>query len=282
MSSKNKQLNTSQSPTWCPGCGNFAIWTAIKKAILGLDVASERVAIVYGIGCSGNMASFIKSYGFHGVHGRGIPVAEGIKLANDKLKVLVVGGDGDLLGEGLNHFIQGCRANHDVTVIIHNNQTYSLTTGQSSPTSLMGTKSKTMPLGVVDQPINPLQLALASGASQVLRGYSGDVEQLLRLAKLAVNHKGFSVLEVLQPCVIFNKINTYQWFESRVERLEGPIESRVEALKTAVWTNDKIYTGEFFSQETETFDEKWPQIDEQTLIQRKGNSKIKRFLKELS
>lgn len=279
---KENQLNTDIFPTWCAGCGNFGIWAAIKKSIINLKVPKERVVMVYGIGCSGNMASFLKTYGFHGLHGRGLPVAEGVKLANHKLKVVVVGGDGDLLGEGLNHFIQACRANHDLTVIIHNNQSYSLTTGQSSPTSLRGTKSKSYPLGVIDEPINPLQLALTAGATHVLRGFSGDINQLTELVDKAIEHKGLSILEVLQPCVTFNKINTYEWFREKIEKLEQPQTDRVEALKKAVWTREKIFTGEFYKEERKAFHKQWPQIGEKTLIQRQINNQIEDLLKELS
>ncbi len=275
-------LDTNIFPTWCPGCGNLGIWSAIKKSINNLDIAKERVVIVYGIGCSGNMASFVKAYGFHGVHGRGIPVAEGIKLANHKLKVIVVGGDGDLLGEGLNHFVQASRANHDVSVIIHNNQIYGLTTGQSSPTSLKKTKSKSYPLGVTDEPINPLQLALTAGATHVSRGFSGDINQLTELVGSSIDHEGFSVLDVLQPCVTFNKINTYKWFQERVEKLNGPIEDRIDALKKAVWTNEKIFTGEFYKEENSPFHARWPQIDERTLIQQTTNNDINQIMESLS
>lgn len=279
---KKGNLDTNIFPTWCPGCGNLGIWSAIKKSINNLDIPKERVVIVYGIGCSGNMASFVKTYGLHGVHGRGIPVAEGIKMANDRLKVIVVGGDGDLLGEGLNHFIQASRANHDISVIIHNNQIYGLTTGQSSPTSLKDTKSKSYPLGVDDEPINPIQLALTAGATHVSRGFAGDIKQLTELVGSSIDHEGFSVLDVLQPCVTFNKVNTYEWFRERVDKLDGPLEDRIEALKKAVWTDKKIFTGEFYKEEKPPFHSRWPQLGERTLIQQTTNNNIGEIMKDLN
>jgi len=241
-------LNTSIFPTWCPGCGDFSIWSALKKAIQDLQIPTHKLAIVYGIGCSGNMASSIKCFGFHGLHGRGIPVAEGIKLSNHKLHVIVVAGDGDLLGEGLNHFISTARYNHDITVILHNNQVYGLTTGQSSPTALLNTKGKTTPLGVVAQPINPVSLALNIGASHVNRGFSGDIPELTNLIKNSINHSGFSLIDVLQPCVTFNKLNTYNWFRERLTKLDKIPLNQEEAQKKAGWENDRIHTGTFIQE----------------------------------
>lgn len=251
---KPEELNTSVFPTWCPGCGDYGIWAALKKALSKLDTPIENVVIVYGIGCSGNMASFLKVYGVHGLHGRAIPVAEGIKLANKKLKVIVVGGDGDLLGEGVAHLVAASRSNPDITVILHNNQIYGLTTGQSSPTSLKGSKSKTYPMGTPDEPLNPVQLSLTLGASQVMRGFAGDIEHLTTLISDAINHEGFSLVEVLQPCVTFNKINTYAWFRERIKKLEQPERSRLEALRKGVWTNQQIMIGEFFRESKPVWD----------------------------
>lgn len=203
-------------PTWCPGCGNFAIWASMQQAFLQLGLNQEELVIVYGIGCSGNMADFFRVYGFHGLHGRSIANAVGIKLANHKLKVVVVGGDGDLYGEGLNHLIAAARGNHDLTVLVHNNQRYSLTTGQTSPTSDKGTKTKSTPDGVIEKSFNPLTTALDNGASFVARAYAGKAPQMIDLIKKGINHEGFALIDILQPCPTFNKDNTYQWFHSKV------------------------------------------------------------------
>lgn len=207
-------------PTWCPGCGDFGIWASLKQAIVDLALPEEQLVIVYGVGCSGNMADFNRVYGFHALHGRAIPDAEGIKLANHDLKVIVIAGDGDTYGEGLNHFLTAIRGNHDITLIIHDNQVYGLTTGQNSPTTAKGTKTKSNPLGVVDQPVNPVAFALSADATFVARGYAGKIPHLTNLMKQAIQHPGTSVLDVFQPCVSFNKVNTHQWFQTKIYDLQ--------------------------------------------------------------
>ncbi|OQA83658.1 MAG: 2-oxoglutarate oxidoreductase subunit KorB [Microgenomates group bacterium ADurb.Bin238] len=274
---KPEELNTSVFPTWCPGCGDYGIWAALKKALSKLDTPIENVVIVYGIGCSGNMASFLKVYGVHGLHGRAIPVAEGIKLANKKLKVIVVGGDGDLLGEGVAHLVAASRSNPDITVILHNNQIYGLTTGQSSPTSLKGSKSKTYPMGTPDEPLNPVQLALTLGASQVMRGFAGDIEHLTTLISDAINHEGFSLVEVLQPCVTFNKINTYAWFRERIKKLEQPERSRLEALRKGVWTNQQIMIGEFFRESKPVLGYSYGVLENKNLLELKRKREMNKL-----
>ncbi len=260
-------LNTNYKPTWCPGCGDFGIWAALKAAISQSSWPVERLVVVFGVGCHGNMSSNLKVYGFHGLHGRAMPAAEGIKLANHKLKVIVVTGDGDLLGEGLNHFITACRGNHDITVLLHNNQVYGLTTGQSSPTSLEGTKSKSVSLGVVDRPINAPQLALLMGATLVARGFAGDIPQLTQLIKEAIGHKGLAFVDVLQPCVTYNKLNTYDWFRKRLKKNEAVFEDREMAIKAAEWTDEQILVGEFYKEIRPAYHDAWPQIKDKTLIQ---------------
>lgn len=261
------ELNTSVFPTWCPGCGDFGIWASLKTAFMRLKLPIEQLVVVYGIGCSGNMSSFLKVYGFHGLHGRGLPAAAGIKAANHKLKVVVVGGDGDLLGEGMGHFIASCRANHDVTVILHNNQVYGLTTGQNAPTTLKGEKSKSTPLGVTDEPVNPVQLAITAGAKHVSRGFAGDMNQLADLIEEGLNYEGFSMIDVLQPCVTFNKLNTYEWFRQRLKKVEKPFKSPIEALGSAVWTEKEIKVGTFYMKEGKSFTANIPLLAEKTLLQ---------------
>ncbi len=217
-----KPFDSPVASTWCPGCGNFGIWVSLKNALTQLGLAPEQVVIVYGIGCSGNMTNLVRAYGFHALHGRAVPVAEAVKLINHDLTVIVVAGDGDSYGEGLNHFISACRANHDITYLVHDNRTYSLTTGQTSPTSDPGYVTKSTPAGNPDRPLNPLSLALSAGASFVSRGFSGEPRHLVELIKAAIQHRGFSLVNVFQPCVTFNKVNTFKWFSERVFKLEAP------------------------------------------------------------
>lgn len=238
-------------PTWCSGCGNFGILGAIKQALIQLEIPEEDLVIVYGVGCSGNMADFNRVYGFHALHGRGIANAIGMKLANDKLKILVVAGDGDTYGEGMNHLLSAARGNHDITVLVHNNQIYSLTTGQSSPTTDKGTKTKSTPGGLVEEPVNPLAMNLSAGASFAARAYVGDMGQMISLIKQAITHEGFSLVDVFQPCPTFNKVNTYQWFQQHVYDIEK--EGHDSSDKKAAWIRsmeeDRFGTGLFYKDE---------------------------------
>jgi len=207
-------------PTWCPGCGNWGIYTALKKALVELGYSPDKLVVVFGIGCSGNMNDFLNAYGLHSLHGRAIPNAIGIKLANHKLLVIAVVGDGDCYGEGGNHLIHACRGNHDIKVIVHDNRVYGLTTGQAAPTSPEGFKSKSTPLGLIEAPLNPLALALVAGATFIGQGFAGDINHLTLVFKEAFSHQGFSLVNVLQPCVTFNKVNTYQYYFQRVYKLD--------------------------------------------------------------
>ncbi len=241
-------IDSPIKPTWCPGCGNYAILASLRQALVQLEISQENLVIFYGIGCSGNMADFNKIYGFHSLHGRAIANAIGAKLANHQLKVIVVGGDGDLYGEGLSHLIAGARGNHDITVLVHNNQRYSLTTGQSSPTTEQGTKTKSTPTGLIEQPLNPLAISLDAGASFVARAYVGQSVQLTKLIKDGITHEGFALIDILQPCPTFNKKNTYQWFNKNVYDL-GKEKYSVSNKKLA-WEKanqtDKLPIGLFY------------------------------------
>ena len=269
---KATDFNTPIFPNWCPGCGDFSIWAGLKQACAELGWEPHQFAVVYGIGCSGNMCSFVNAYGFEGLHGRGIPVAAGIKIANHELPVIMVGGDGDLLGEGMGHLIHACRANHDLTVIIHNNQVYGLTTGQTAPTSQKGMKTKSTPTGVIEEQTNPVTLAITAGATFVARGFSGDIPSLTQLIKQGINHKGFAVIDVLQPCVTFNKVNTYQWFRERIYKLEDKDyqqTTKPAALERAFenW-NKTIPLGIFWQVDQPTYEDSLPQLQKGTLIKR--------------
>jgi 2-oxoglutarate/2-oxoacid ferredoxin oxidoreductase subunit beta len=261
---------TAHDPTWCTGCGDFSIWIALKQAIVALGLDPEEVVMVYGIGCSGNMANTIKSYGFHGLHGRPVPPAMGIKLTNHKMKVIVIAGDGDTYGEGISHFMHAMRGNHDVTHIVHDNQIYGLTTGQTSPTSDQGTKSKSTPAGSIEEPVNPMALSLTGGASYIARGFSGDNPQLTNLIIEGLKHPGYSFIDVFQPCVTFNKVNTYKWFFDHVYKLEN--EKYDQTDKVAAWAKahepgDKFATGIFYQERIPAYHEKVGAIKKLTLVE---------------
>lgn len=263
-----KDFETGKFPTWCPGCGNFGIWTALKQALVELNIEPHRTIIVFGIGCSGNESNFIKAYGFHGLHGRTLPVAEGIALANSGLTTIAIGGDGDGYGEGMAHFIHTIRANPNITYIVHDNQVYSLTKGQTSPTSEHGFKTPSTPFGNPDNPINPLTLALTAGAGFVARGFAGDTTQLTALIKSAIQHRGFSLVDVFQPCVTFNATNTFKWFYGKVVKLETlkhDATNRDAAWKQAQNT-DKLPLGIFYRAEKPTLEDGFSVIAKKALI----------------
>ncbi|MGA7524854.1 MAG: 2-oxoacid:ferredoxin oxidoreductase subunit beta [Acidobacteriaceae bacterium] len=237
-------------PDWCPGCGDFGVLAAVQKALVELQIPNHQIVTVSGIGCSSNFPGFIETYGMHTLHGRSLPVATGMKMANHELTVLVTGGDGDGLGIGGNHLTHTIRRNVDLTYIIMDNQIYGLTTGQTSPTSRLGMKTKSTPYGNVEGPINPITMALAAGATFVARGFSADQKHLTDLIKQGIQHKGFSFLDVFSPCVTYNKDNTFQWFRPRVKKLED--DANYDASdwlaameKSTVW-GEEIPIGKFF------------------------------------
>lgn len=266
---KPGDFNTERKPTWCLGCGNYGIWNSLKKTFVKLKLMPHEILIVYGIGCSGNGTNFIRTYAFHSLHGRALPVATGAKLANHKLNVLIMGGDGDGVGIGGNHFIHTCRRNIDMTYILHNNKVYGLTTGQTAPTSDRGFKTKSTPSGVLERPINPVSLALICGATFAARGFSGDTGHLLDIMKKAIKHKGFSFIEVLQPCVTFNKINTYDFYRDRIYKLEELKDydgsNLHEAIKKSM-EEERIPIGIFYEIERPTYEDGLKQIERKPLV----------------
>ena len=198
---------------WCPGCGDFQIMEALKKALAGLDLPPERVVLFSGIGQAAKMPHFMKGHFFNGLHGRSISNATGMKVANRDMTVIAIGGDGDMYGEGGNHFIHTIRRNPDITNLVHNNMVYGLTKGQASPTSPVGFKTSIQVDGVFSEPFNPVAVAVSMGASFVARAFSGNVEQTTEIIKKAIIHKGYSLVDIFQPCVSFNKVNTFAWFK---------------------------------------------------------------------
>jgi len=245
-------------PTWCPGCGDFGVVAAIEMALKRLKIPSKDVVIASGIGCSSNLPHFLSSYGFHGIHGRSIPLAEGIRWGNHGLTVIATGGDGDGFGIGVGHLIHAMRRNVKLTYVTMDNQIYGLTTGQASPTSEMGQKTKSTPTGVIERPIEPVSLALASGATYVARGFSGDVKHLTDLVANGIAHKGFAFVDVMSPCVTYNKINTFDYFRQRVYKLESSGHNPsdiVAAWQRSLEWGDKIPIGLFYSVDRPTYED---------------------------
>ena len=266
---KIEEYKTETTPTWCPGCGDFAVLRGIHTALARLKIKSEHVVISSGIGCSSNLPGFVNAYGFHGLHGRSLPIANGIKLANTDLTVIATGGDGDGYGIGLGHFIHSMRRNINITYIVMNNQIYGLTTGQASPTSERGMLTKSTPSGLLEVPVNPIALALISGATYVSRGFSGNADHLSTIIENALSHKGFSLVDVLSPCVTYNKIQTYQWFRDRVYTLEDE-EHDTNDLKQAIsksyeWES-KIPLGVFYKADKPTYDGDEPALQDGPLV----------------
>ena len=266
------ELQTYKSetkPDWCPGCGDFAVLNALTKALPALNIPPWQVLVVSGIGCSSNLPGFLSTYGFHGIHGRAIPVASGAKLANPELTVIAAGGDGDGYGIGAGHFIHAMRRNLDITYIVMNNEIYGLTTGQASPTSEKDHKTKSTPEGVIENPLNPLALAIASGATFVARGFSGDVKTLTDIMIRGIRHKGFSLVDVMSPCVTYNKVNTYDWFKQRVYVVDkeghNPRDIHAAMARAMEWPNldqkrDRVPTGVIFEADYPTYEDLEPAL----------------------
>lgn len=259
---------TSRFPTWCPGCGDFGIWGALKQSFMKMGWGVSDFVLVFGIGCSGNMADFLKVYGIHALHGRAIPNAIGIKIANHKLPVICIVGDGDCYGEGGNHFIHACRGNHDITVVVHDNRVYGLTTGQVAPTASKDFKSKSTPTGIIEKPVNPLALAITQGATFVAQGFAGDIPHLTDLLVSAYNHRGFSIVNVLQPCVTFNKINTYVYYREHTYKLDNAYDwsNKIEALKKTL-DEEKLPLGIIYKEERQTYQASLPQLSFGSLVE---------------
>jgi 2-oxoglutarate ferredoxin oxidoreductase subunit beta len=215
-----KDFKGKVDPDWCPGCGDFGLLAALKQALVELELQPHEVLTVSGIGCSSNLPGYVNAYGMHTLHGRAVAVATGAQLANHKLKVIVTGGDGDGFGIGGNHFLHTMRRNVDLTYLVMDNQVYGLTTGQISPTSIKGMKTKSTPFGSVENPINPISLAIAGGATYVARGFTGQQKHLVELIKGGIRHRGFSLIDVFSPCVTYNNDNSHEFFKTRVKKLE--------------------------------------------------------------
>jgi len=263
-----EQYQGAQEPAWCPGCGNFPILRTLKEALVELGVEPHQLVVVSGIGQAGKLPHYLRCNTFNGLHGRTLPVATGIKLANHEALVLAVAGDGDAYGEGGNHLLHAIRRNIGVKLFVHNNQVYGLTKGQASPTSEEGMVTKAQPLGVLSAPLNPLALAVALDASFVARGFAGDGEFLKELMKQALQHRGFALLDILQPCVTFNKLNTYKWYRQRVYRLgpEHDPTDRAAAFQLALKWGERIPTGVIFRNDRPPMQERLSVLKEAPLL----------------
>ena len=245
-------------PAWCPGCGDFGILRAVNKALVELDIKPYQVLMVSGIGQAGKLPHYSRGNVFNSLHGRPLPPAIGAKIANPELIVIAVSGDGDAYGEGGNHFLHAMRRNHEITYLVHDNQVYALTKGQASPTSDSGYVTKTTPEGAAT-PVNPVALAIAAGASFVGRGFAGDIDHLAQLIKLGIKHKGFALIDILQPCPTFNHRNTFSWYRERVYKLGEDYDpgSRLAAFEKAQEWGNRIPLGVIYRVQRPTFEEQW-------------------------
>ncbi len=253
---------------WCPGCGNFGILQSVKKALVELRLEPYRVLFVSGIGQAPKLPHYTQGNVFNGLHGRTLPAATGAKIANHELTVIGIDGDGGAYGEGVGHLLAAARRNINITYLVHNNQVYGLTKGQASPTSDAGFVTKTTPLGA-GRPLNPLMLALASDISFLARGFAGDIDHLSMLIQAGIRHRGFALIDILQPCVSFNRQNTFAWYKERVYKLEdeghNPADKAAALVKAQEW-GERIPTGIIYRQERPTFEEQLPQLKEKPLV----------------
>jgi 2-oxoglutarate ferredoxin oxidoreductase subunit beta len=267
MNSSNNRtrFNTEAKPNWCPGCGNFGIQSALKKALLELELKPHQVMLASGIGCSGKIAHWVNVYGLHSLHGRTLPIAAGAKLANNELVVIAEGGDGDGFSSGMSHFIHACRRNIDITYIVHNNGVFSLTTGQTSSTGRKGFVSSTTPTGSIEPPFPPTALAISAGATFVARGFSGDIAHLSELIAAGIGHPGFAFIETRQICVTYNPGMGHKWYKERVFKVEDTAHDpsdRAQALSIALGEADeKLATGIFYQTESSPYEKSLPQLE---------------------
>ncbi len=273
------KMYEGQKPAWCPGCGNFAILNTLKRVMVDLEMEPHQFTIVSGIGQAAKLPHYMKCNTFNGLHGRTLPVATGIKLANHDMVVLAVAGDGDCYGEGGNHLIHAMRRNINVTLLVHNNQVYGLTKGQASPTTPQGRITKTQPFGSLSAPLNPLALAISLDCGFVARAFAGasGLPFLNEIIKEAIQHEGFAIVDILQNCVSFNKVNTFHWYKERAYQLEEEYDpfDRIEAFRRSLEWGDKIPTGIFYKNNRPSMEKGVSPINEMPLV------KQDYFLKDL-
>ncbi|MCZ6602392.1 MAG: thiamine pyrophosphate-dependent enzyme [Planctomycetota bacterium] len=259
-------------PDWCAGCGDFGVLKSLGQAAAELQIQQKDIVIVSGIGCSSNLPGFFNSYAVHSIHGRAVPVATGICLANKDLHVVITGGDGDGYGIGMGHFVHAMRRNLNLTYIVMDNQIYGLTTGQCSPTSAMEMKSKSTPAGNIEEPINPITLALVCGATFISRAYSGAPKQMTDTIAKAIKHKGFSLVDVFSPCVTYNKVNTYPWFRERVYHMDKDGHDKTSfdgAMAKGFEFGDRIPLGIFYQVDKPTYEDRDLALQGEALVKQK-------------
>lgn len=246
----------TEETAWCPGCGNFAIRRAFVEAVLEMGMEAHHIMMVSGIGQAAKMPHYIKCNTFNGLHGRTLPVATGIRLVNDRMSVICETGDGDCYGEGGNHLLHAIRRNIDVKLFVHNNQVYGLTKGQASPTSVEGMVTTVQPFGVLAEQFNPLAMAVALDCSFVARGSAGEMAHLKGLLMQAIEHKGFCLVDILQPCVTFNRVNTWGWYKEKVYPIEEEYDptDRFEAFRKSLEWGDRIPIGVIYRNDRTTYE----------------------------
>lgn len=264
-----KDYRASVKPTWCPGCGDFSVLAAIQRASAAMELDPTQMAVVSGIGCSGRISGYMKAYGFHGVHGRALLAAQGIKLANRDLTVIAAGGDGDGFAIGMGHTIHAMRRNLDITYIIMDNQVYGLTKGQTSPRSAKGFKTQSTPSGSIESEISPLQLALSSGVTFLAQGFSGHTKELTTLIEAGVRHNGFAMINVFSPCVTYNKINTYDWFKEEIVSLADDPDydpTNLEMAMQKVMASKGMCTGIIYQEERPSYTDLLPNAEHPPIV----------------
>lgn len=257
--------------TWCPGCGDYGIIAAIKQALAQLQIPPHRAFFVSGIGCGSKLPDYLKVNGYLGLHGRTLPIAQGVKIANHDLKVIITTGDGDSFGIGMGHFMHAMRRNTDVTMIVEDNKVYALTKGQYSPLSPKGWVSSTTPDGALEIEVNPVLLAITGGATFVARTFSGDPKHMTQIFAQAIQHKGFAFVDVLQICVVYNHVNTTEWYRPRLYKLNdeanyNPRDYQAALQKAREW-GDRIPIGVFYVEERPTYEEQIPALARGPLVQ---------------
>lgn len=274
--------STKTAPTWCPGCGDYGIQTALKMAFAKGDCQTHETVLVAGIGCGSLIPQWVKTYGMLTLHGRALPVATGVKVANHDLNVIVNCGDGDGLGIGMGHYIHFFRRNLDVTVIIDNNGVYGLTKGQTSPTSKKGMKTSSTPHGSIEEGVNGLLLAVEMGATFVARSFAGDIPHLTETMNAAIKHKGAAVIDILQPCPTFNKYLTPQFYKDNIEKRDKPYKNKQDVMSFLSKDTKKIPIGIFYEVQKDTYTDNLPQLEKSPLVKQSLKKKARLFLEERS
>ncbi|SFE98627.1 2-oxoacid:ferredoxin oxidoreductase subunit beta [Alteribacillus iranensis] len=263
-----KDFRNNVKPNWCPGCGDFSVQSAIQRAAANVGLTPEDLALVSGIGCSGRISGYINSYGFHGTHGRALPIAQGVKMANRDLTVVAAGGDGDGFAIGIGHTIHAMRRNMDITYIVMDNQVYGLTKGQTSPRSDDGFVTSSTPDGSIEQALPPMETALMSGATFVAQSFSTEIKELTATIEAGIQHKGFSIINVFSPCVTYNKVNTYDWFKENLTKLsdiEGYDNTNRTQAMTTLMEHNSLVTGIIYQEDRPAYEDMVKGYDEKPL-----------------